>query len=69
MKQEIKKLGVLLLLMILFTSSQEKACVNSPKCCFSPLVQEDKIINNDNNGEYTDSDMVLMPISQFIMLQ
>lgn len=70
MKQEIKKLVFLFLLMCLFTSSQEKKCASNEKCMtvpVVPIIMENNM--NDNNAAYADSDLMLMPISHFILLQ
>ena len=68
MKQEIKKLVVLLLLMNLFTSSQEKTCIDNVK-----LSEAAVMVDNCNKAEEeaatAESDVILMPISRIIIMQ
>ena len=68
MKQEIKKLVVLLLLMNLFTSSQEKTSIDNLKVCKASVA-----VNTCNKAEEeaatAESDVILMPISRIIIMQ
>ena len=67
MKQALKNLGALIFMMMLFTSSQEKATVCVEKCMAAPVVQKRSI--KVQEAENQDNFVPLSPISRFILLQ
>ena len=68
MKQVIKSTAFLLILMSIFTSSQEKARILKVKCAAAPSVAVEKSAHN-TTLQNEDSEMPIMPISRFILLQ
>ncbi|MBC7887090.1 MAG: hypothetical protein H7Z13_04325 [Ferruginibacter sp.] len=66
MKQEIKKLVFLILMLSLFSSSQEETCIIDEQPIAVPVVTQNRIENN--NPENRDSDFQLMPMSRFILV-
>jgi len=67
MKRGFKKLLVLSLVICLFSSYQETAGNCCSKCSYVPFLLNKN--NDNNNTENSDYDLLLMPISNFILIQ
>ena len=68
MKQELKKLSILFLLMMIFNFSQEKECMSLHKCVPAVPVASKKIAENTDAANY-DELVPVSPISRFILIQ
>ena len=68
MKQKIKKLGILFLLMILFNTSQEKECLAIKKCVITVPVAKEQATENMDAASY-DETVPLSPISRFLLIK
>ena len=68
MKQGLKKLGILFLLMMIFNFSQEKECMSMHKCVPSVPTASKKIAENIDAANY-DELVPVSPISRFILIQ
>ena len=68
MKQELKKLSILFLLMMIFNSSQEKECVSLHNCMPAVPTCREKIAENTDAANY-DELVPISPVSRFILIQ
>ena len=68
MKQQIKKLSILVMLVLLFNTSQEKGtCLIADKCPLSLPVVSQQV--EDTDAANDDELVPLSPISRFILIQ
>ena len=68
MKQHIKRLLILLLVMNIFTASQEKTCIGNVKLSSAPVLV-DNCGAAEEAAATAESDVLLMPISRIIIMQ
>ncbi len=66
MKQQIKNIAFLMLMMICFTSSHEETCISIKKCtATSVAVQKNR---EHSKPAITESDRMMMPLSTLLKL-
>ena len=69
MKQHIKRLLLLLLVMNIFIASQEKTCVGNVKLSVAPELIDNSCKSEEQANAAAESDVLLMPISRVIIMQ
>ena len=69
MKQHIKRLLILLLVMNIFTASQEKTCVGNVNLSVAPALVDNACKSEEQADAAAESDVLLMPISRVIIMQ
>ena len=69
MKQHIKRLLLLLLVMNIFTASQEKTCIGNVNLSAAPALVDNTCNTREESAATEDSDVLLMPISRVIIMQ
>lgn len=70
MRQVIKQLLILMLLLNIFTAAQEKTCVDNLKLSVAPTMNAcTAMATSEETAAEADSDVMLMPISRIIIMQ
>lgn len=69
MKQHIKRLLLLLLVMNIFIASQEKTCVGNVNLSVAPALVDNSCKLEEQTDAAAESDVLLMPISRVIIMQ
>ena len=69
MKQHIKRLLILLLVMNIFTASQEKTCIGNVNLSACPVLVNNCGAAEEEAAATAESDVLLMPISRIIIMQ
>ncbi len=70
MRQVIKKLLILILLLNIFTAAQEKTCVDNIKLSVAPSMNTcTAIATAEEIPAEADTEVMLMPISRIIIMQ
>ncbi len=69
MKQHIKRLIILLLVMNIFTASQEKTCAGNVNLSVAPIMVDNCGAAAEEAAAVAESDVQLMPIGRVIIMQ
>jgi hypothetical protein len=69
MKQHIKRLIILLLVMNIFTASQEKTCVGNVNLSATTVLVDNDGVCQEEAAAIAESDVQLMPIGRVIIMQ